>query len=448
VFLLYILFYYIFGSGAAIIFATTYILITLIHSTSKPHIIKSLIILISAILFPIIAYSFIFNISFHHAFIYFIPEAPINQRFNLSKVLYIFIFLLPIILLFILFLSRVLKIDKFQNISNKKLQITFHVIIISLMVGLIMSTSNKHERNIVEIDFYSNSGNFNKVIDIALADKIYDFSINLNYNRAIDYSGQFLQRFFEYPQLLGVTALSPDKLKTPIYTMQACDYYYDINYISKSQHMAYGMLTIEPYNVRALKRVVITNLILGNYTAAQTFINILSLNPISKEFVDQYSLYVQDSNYILNDPLLLEKRRLQPTNFAIPANISDRIIDLIAHDSSNMQAYEHLQISFLLDHNLGAFIKHFEASVKFYNEVPEVYEQACLLYIYSTKTNPILFNRIGENSKNNFSYFIKTMTEDKNDLNAAQTKMLDLSYSYLYYTAFLSPRVTNLKINN
>jgi hypothetical protein len=113
-----------------------------------------------------------------------------------------------------------------------------------------------------------------------------------------------------------------------------------------------------------------------------------------------------------------------------------------------MQAYEHLQISFLLDHNLGAFIKHFESSVKFYNEVPEIYEQACLLYIYSTKTNPILFNRIGENSKNNFSYFIKTMAEYKNDTKVAQTKMLDLANTYMYYTEFLSPKTTNVEINN
>jgi hypothetical protein len=185
---------------------------------------------------------------------------------------------------------------------------------------------------------------------------------------------------------------------------------------------------------------------MGNYTAAQTFLNVLSLNPLSNDFVKKYQPLLQDTAKIMTDPFFYKKRKLQPDNFAIPAQITDRFIDLIAHDSTNVQAFEHLQICYLLDHKLGDFTKYFNASNKFYKQVPQVYEQAWLIYIYSSNTGQNLLNRIGTDSKNKFSLFMNTLAENKNDKEAAQTKLTGLTNTYMYYVTYLSPKVTHLEL--
>ncbi len=442
----YILFYYLFGSGAAIIYSVSGIIIILSQSISRNSLIKSMVLLLTSVLLPVIAYYFIFNLSPHQAFFQFTPEVPITQRYIINKVLYLFIFVLPVVLLVNLLVTKISQFDKFLFISNSKVQMVYHILVYCVMIGFIFFTANKHNRNIVQADFDCYNGNYDKVIDLALQDTTYDISINVNYNRAIDNKGQFINRFFDYPQLLGDASLWPDRLKTPVYYQNASDYYYDINYISKSQHMAYGILTIEPYNIRALKQVVKTNIILGNYSAAQTFLNVLANNPLSKDFVLKYEAYIQDTNKIVADPVIQEKRKLMPDNFAIPGKITDRLIDLVHHDSTNVNALEHLEICFLLEQNLADFIKYFNTSIRSYKQVPQVYEQAWLMYIYSTRTGQNLLSRIGTDSKNKFSYFMKTMAEYNNDTKLAKKKLSDQSNTYMYYVTFLSPKVTHLEL--
>lgn len=452
---LYLFLYYIFGSGTAMVFALTCLLIILIKYRSMDLIRKSGVIVLASILLPFISFKFIFNLSYSQAYFHFLPEVPVTQQYEKSVFLYAFVFLLPVMLTIVFFVSKIdfRKLSFFEKIrakmnKRKRLiaQLISYLIIFGIMFGTIKITENKHKRNIAQIDLYSYQCKWDKVIENALDDKEYDFSINLNYNRAIDYSGKFLDNFFDYPQILGVASLYPDQFNTPVFLIQASDYYLDINYVSKSQHLAYGILALEPYNPRVLKQLVLTNLILGNYKASQTYLNVLSQNPLSSEFVDKYLPYVQDTNRVDTDPMLSKKRDLQPNNLAIPLHITDRIGDLISADKTNRQAYEHLQMCNLLKHEVGEFVSNFDESVKFYRKIPEVYEQALILYVYTTRSYDAIKCKISDTSKNKFSKFLQIMKENNNNKEAAQLNMSSLENTYMYYVTYLSPKETKVEV--
>lgn len=439
--ILYPIVYYIFGSGTALTFAISSLLVSLPINRNKVIPISAILFL--ALSYPVISYYLLYNLSFKQAVIQFTPTVPITLLYEESILLYLFVFLLPIILITSFVIGRAYKILPFKNsiISN----FAISTCLILLAVG-VHKNFNTHKRNIVETDFNCYNGNYQKAIHIALNDEAYDFSINLNYNMAIKKTGRFLEKFFDYPQLLGDASIYPDKIKTPQFAMQISDFYYDLNYISKAQHKAYGILTLEPFNARAIKRVIETNTILGNYATAKTYLDYLSNNSLYNDFTNKYKELLNDTTKINEDIVLTKKRKLQPRNFAIPADITNRLIDLINQDSTNIDAYDHLNLCYLLRHDVENFIHYFKESSKYYDYIPNIYEQALLVYIYSSKSEQDLLEMISTKSKNEFSHFIKTMNNYSKDLDMAKQVLSDNNNTYMYYMTFLSPKVTNLTL--
>jgi hypothetical protein len=444
---LYALLYYIFGSGTAFIFGLSGIVLNFYQSGTKQQIIRSLLTLILLGLLPLLAYKFVFNLSPGQAFFQFLPELPVTLTYQKTVWMYLLIGSMPLLLFTGLLSSKLVLPERTKNITgNKKLQLAAHLFLLLLSCWLINLPADRHAKNIAQVDYSTYQQDWDKAIALSLADKEYDFLTNLNFNRAIDHSGKFLDQFFDYPQLLGVKSINPDNLGTAFYSIQASEYYFDLAYISRSQHLAYGALVLEPYNARVLKQLVMTNLVLGNYRAAKTYLDLLSTNPLYKEFYQEYIPYIQEPAKISDNQLLANKRKLSPDNFAIPLQITDRINDLIARDSTNRLAYEHLQMCFLLEHRLDEFMSNFEASMKFYSHIPEVYEQALLVYIYSTRTRTELLRSISNESKEQFTAFLQILKDKNNNLQAAKADLTDYENTYIYYMKYLSPKVTNLEV--
>ncbi|MBN2805515.1 MAG: hypothetical protein JXR22_02570 [Prolixibacteraceae bacterium] len=444
---LYALLYYVFGSGTAFIFGLSGIVLNCYQSGTKQLIIRSLLIVLLLVLLPFLAYRFLFNLSPTQAFFYFVPELPVTLTYHKTVWMYLLIASMPLILLTGLISSKLAIPEKIKNITrNNTVQLAASLSMLLLSFWLINLPADQHAKNIAQVDYDTYHQNWDQAINLSLADQEYDFLTNLNYNRAIDHAGLFLEMFFDYPQLLGIKSLNPDNLGTAFYSIQASEYYFDLNYITRSQHLAYAALVLEPYNARVIKQLVKTNLILGNIRAAKTYLHLLSLNPLFDDFVNKYQAYTLNINKIEEEPLLSKKRKYNPDNFAIPLHITNRLEDLIVKDSSNQTAWEHLQLCFLLEHQLDNFIGNFETSMNFYSQIPEVYEQALLVYIYSTRSRTELLRSISNESKEKFTTFLQILKDKNNNLQAAQADLTDFENTYIYYMKYLSPMVTNLEV--
>lgn len=446
---IHLLVYYLLGSGSSLIFAAGISIIFLFKLPAKGYYKIGLIILYAALI-PYLSYLFIFNINLPDAYLSFFPPLTILSKYNPDKWFYIFEFLIPVLIAVAGLLSMIP--EKFSASVKASLNSALTAIILLILLGgisglILKKTFNAEGRNIALCDYSNSNGNYEKTIDIALSTKgDYNFFINLAYNRAISRTGEFTERFLEYPQLLGSQILQPELLGSPVFRMASSDLYYDLGYISQSQHSAYAILAIEPDHPRAKMRLVETNILLGNLKAAQVYLASLAHGCHNKEFIAKYRSYIEDPAKINNDPVLAAKKKLIPDNFAIPGQMKERLRDLIRRNDSNILAHEYLQAVHLLDHQLSSFMKDLDPALGFFDSIPDIYGQAIIMYFFNEEIPGMENYTINDSSKTKFNEFLRVMAMSGNNKAVARDSLDFLSDTYMYYVTYLSPKVTNVKV--
>lgn len=305
---------------------------------------------------------------------------------------------------------------------------------------LIRGSYSRHQKNVILTDFYCYNAKWKDAIKIATSEPEYDVFINYNYNRAIDNYGKFPDLFFNYPQY-RVFTLYPDRIGkgNPGLALIISDYYFDLGYISISQQWAFGAMALMPYNPRVLKRLVLTSLIYGNYSAARELLNVLSDNLLSADFVEQYMPYVTDTSRVTGDRLIMEKRISMPSGAVISDDITERLEALLAHNHRNKRAYEHLQMCYLLVQNLDYFVLNLPAASEFYSQMPSIFEQALLTYAFVSEKKDMPEYKVSNASRETFADFITTLKPYNDNKDIARQKLTGFDNTFMYYAFFFSP---------
>lgn len=448
--ILSLLIYYLSGSGSLLVFSASSIgLIALKKYSLKSFIFHLGFVVLFTFLIDFIAYKYVFVIYPENIYFSFLLEidyymdAFMNYKPNI--LFYLFCYSMPVVVLLLLVKNRLIQIQVSEELKpTKPISTLINVAVVIIIIGITFFlgkiTFDTHKKNIILADYYCYNERWKDAIDIALSDPQYSSYINYSYNRAIDNYGNFPDMFFKYPQH-HIFALYPDRMVrgNPSLSHIISDYYFDLGYISISQQWAQATLALMPYNTRALKRMVITNLIYGNYNASETFLNLLSKDLVSKDFVHRYMPYIQDTTLVAKDKLLMEKRLSMPKNKEIPENITERFKTLLEYNKRNKRAYEHLQMSYLLVQNLDYFINNIAEAAKFYNQTPEIFEQAILMYVFITDISNLSKFNISKGSLDSFKHFIQTLQAYNNDKNIAKSRLSKYSTTYMYYVTYFSP---------
>jgi hypothetical protein len=452
--------YYLTGGMSFLVFTASFLVIFLHFSGFKRNILPVVAILLLTILLPYIAFKYIFNISLSRSFFeYYIVDNLFVEVYRKNIFYYCFYFSAPVLLLILSIASR-FKLKKkiaIEPVDDETIVIPLHskfdwlkkyslvgviVLIIGLSVILTYFNTSIHNRNIVKADYYCANEKWEKVIETVSSDKEYDVLFNFYYNRAIDNLDQYVDKYFDYPQLIGASSTFPDELNSELLYTFYSDYYFDLGYISESQQWAYKTLSALPYSPRILKRFVITYLIQGEYKIAAKFLRILDDNILSKDFVKQYTPYIQDTSLVLKDKLIMTKRSFMPVSIITPKIIDERFKDLLDMNKLNKRAYEHLQMNSLLNHQFGTFYKNLPMASNYYTTLPQIFEEALL--IMSTKNPKEFYNlKVNQKTLKLFKGFSEIYAKYGTDKELAKSKLGDYKNTLFYYILFDSPKVTN-----
>jgi hypothetical protein len=444
--------YYLTGSGFFLIFSISAIISALIlYNNMRSNLLFIITSLLYTIIIDYVSFKFIFNISPANTYFSFLPDDfAIYFKYEPGYLFYIFCYTLPIMALiyFIYFRIIIKSTDSisanFKGSSNLLITSILSIFLVLVSVLLHYITYNQHKKNVILADYYCYNNDWDKTISLAKSDPQYDLFINFNYNRAIDNSGHYLDSFFDYPQKVGMEILNPDKINVPQLAMITSDYYYDLGYVSEAQHWAYEAQTSNPYDVRVLKRLVITNFIYNNIIGAKKYLNLLKGNLFTGDFVNKYMAYINDTSLITKDKEISEKRLIMPITGTLSKSLTIRFNELINKDGNNKQAFEHLQVSYLLDSKLEPFMHNLIQATKFYTNLPKLYEQAILSYIYVTDPRLLDNFKISRESFDTFSDFVKILQSSNHNLKLAKASLDKYKNTYMYYVMFLSPKVTKV----
>jgi hypothetical protein len=323
-------------------------------------------------------------------------------------------------------------------------------IVVLLLITFILfkNTPKEHEKNIFLANYYSYHEQWDKVVGVAVSDPKYDVYINFFYNRAIANTGHFFDLYFDYPQLAGAQILYPDdNFSSPMMAMSISNYYFDLGYISEAHHWANAALAVFPNNQEAIKRLVIINLIYGNYLASHDLLKALSNSFFTKEFIHHYMPYTKDTNLIASDSLIMEKRKSMPTNKLTSEFLDERFKDLLKQNPNNKLAYEHLQMNYLLKHEFNHFLGYLPEGRRFYSKRPELFDEVILIQLLQTDRSKIKNIKFDPVAQKRIQDFFVTLKNFEGKKEAAQAELYQkYGNCYLYYLMYNSPLVTKASI--
>jgi hypothetical protein len=455
-----ILLYYLAGSASFMTYLISVALYFLFKSENRNRFVIPVIAVLCAVLIPFMAYTYCFNIPKDKLWFSFMPPFPLAIKYTPDSMHYFLFYSIPLIVLLLSIHDLTFRfLKRAAGKTNKKVLKTIferpakniaYQYIIALIGGTtiiiclyIVSAEayNQHKKNIVLADYYAENKDWKKVIDVALSDPRYDKYINFAYNRAIANLGRFSELYFNYPQVSGSDGLYPDKVIATQIALPACDFYYEVGYISEALHWAYEAHTLMPNSSGIMKRLVMANLIEGRYQAAATFLSVLKSGFHQETFVNKYLPYTIDTSLASKDPEIKEKRLFMPVNEVTMNDASYRYDLLYKVSKENRRALEYLAMTYLLDHKLASFMELYPELKKGYKDkLPLSYELAVILYVLKTGKHDLNKYNLSEESRRVFLEFNKIYREYNRNKEAAQyTLKKAFGNTYIYYLTYLSP---------
>jgi hypothetical protein len=463
-----ILIYYISGGMYFLIFMCS----ALVLSLKKPDVkivINALLIVAFAFLIPFIAYRFVFLNSLNSSFFRSTPDVAAMLRYGRPIIFYIELASIPVIVFMIVisaFFEKQVKNTKnavksrtksetVENAEiplrnrNRKFIVAGLIFVLLIASGFIFKLSySPLEKLKIEIDYYAGKQNWEKVILLSGKMKNYDRMVNFQFNRALLNTGQVLDKLFDYEQLLGSQGLFIDKPFASEVALPNSDLYFDLGNIDESLRFAFESETLMKNSPRVLKRLVLNCIIMDRMDAAQTYLNILSANPMEKKWVGKYGGFIKNPGIAASDSLIMKKRNDMNKTEGIFGSPPLKLISQLEKNPQNKGAFEYLIAIDLLDHDLASLEEDFKYMESLdYKKLPVVLEEAVILFRSQAKTKGFLNSiRISETTTKRFREFAKLTSASKGDREKAKQATVDFKNTYWYYVLFLSPKVTNLKL--
>lgn len=460
--------YYVGGGSCFMLYSISFLFLFINRLANAKKIIPvAVLVILFCLALPYISFKFLFHIPFSKAFFEYYPaDSLLAVNYKKNIFFYVFFYLAPLLVLINEILTKfrdkkaiiIQKPPKKGNAAKlqKKVSLSWYrnysilavyILIIILSILFVKANLPVLGNKIVKANFYCMNEKWDEVLSTVKSAKDYDVNLNYFYNRAISNSDQYLDKYFDYPQLIGPAGTNPERADYGLLYMYWSDYYYDLGYISESQKWAYKALIGFPYCPMILKRIVKINIISGNYNSAEKFLNILDDNLLSAKFVDQYSAIVKDTALITENEEIIAKRALMPVNLITPQEMRLSYKALLNKNFHNKKAYEQMQMDLLLSHDFWTFYKNLPMASNYYTKLPGLFQEA--LIILRTKNDQIdISNLIEEPTMRAFNTFWNIYKANYYNKEKAMRLLRSYKNTLYYYILFDSPKITDLAIKD
>jgi hypothetical protein len=432
------------GSTSLIFFTIVIIAIALKEKNIK----SGLITIAIQIITSLVSIYIISRISAHFDFITLIKGALLKKinpdNYWIQALLYSS---LPILIIVSLLIKS--KASKKSEKENKKfLLFGIPVVILAFTIASILVSFDKKGKEMIMMNYYAKNSQWDEVLKISAKLPVEDRKVIFQINRALYHKGKLLDEAFSYPQYWGENGLVLTTQYSKEVLGMCSDLYYDMGHIKGSLHWAYEALTKYDNSPDILKRIALSNLILGDYKTAEKYTSLISGSVIHKKWAEKYLPYAEEIKPVENDAVLSGKRKLVPEDhfFSNTSHPISDLYNLISQNPENKMAFEYYIMNAMLIHDLANLVKQIKGFEKLqYNSLPRHVEEALMLFMtLNDQYKPDLGKyKISKETIQRFTQFSKIIMKHRGNSKAAQA---DLSYefkdTYWYYIQYISPITT------
>lgn len=457
VFLSAVLLFYVAGGAALFVFVASVAVLKIRFLPRKTDWVFIPFLAMMVAVVPFLAYRYFFLIDQSLAFSIAHSETPKIIAYQPDYLLYGLYAILPVSALLLAgyyglrnkLASGAKATPKKDQIRHSLKEIGFYgvqtFVVVLFAAFMVKMGYNQEEKNKHLVSLYAADANWDKVIETAKKLPDYDIFVNVEYNRALAAKDQLAANLFSYPQLAGTSGLFVDVSVTSDVPLLNSDQYYDLGFMNESQHWTFEAQSIFPESPRVMKRLVLINLVKGNFQLANKFWTHLDNNLLSRSWAAEYRKYLTDTALVAKTEAFSFKRKCDPKDDFTSANCLLKLEKLYEANPSNKMAFAYLQSYFLLEGNLKDFMDYLLTNHQLKYPLPRAWDEAVLLYYYSLGKTPEV--RISAETKARFSKFVNAMKPFGNDWRSAREALKsEFGATYWYYLKCLSPKVTNAQI--
>lgn len=449
--------YYVSGGMYFLIFMLSSLLMS-VNKSVKFTLINTILILAEVVFIPWLAFKYVFDSSIFASYFKSTPDVAVMLRYSKPVLFYIGLGLIPgIILLFTIteLISGRNKQDESQHVAIKarwynkeifKLALSY-LIIIGVAVFAVYQSYKPQEKLKAEIDYYAYHEGWRKVLELSEKIEGYDRMVNFQFNRAISHQRVMLDKLFNYEQLLGSQGLFLDRPFAGEITLPNSDLYFDLGNIDESLRLAFESQTLMPESPRVLKRLVKDCIVQQKKIAANTYLNVLAANPVEKDWAEKYRKLNGETGPSSDSEIELKRKEMVKAE-GIRVIPRKKVLSLLEHNPQNRTAFEYVVAFDLMEHDLNAFLEDMEYFPAFrYPQIPTVLEEAIVLF-RSQRPNvtELLQYRISPETIKRFKEFASLTSANRGNREKARQATVAYKNTYWYYVLFLSPLVTNVKL--
>ena len=459
------LFVYYFSGGIYFLIFMLASLILMLKTLDRKTWINFLIIVVTAGIIPYLANRFVFLTSLKMSYFRAYPEVAVMLRYNRPILFYVILGMIPLVFFCSAVIYRPfhkskpgspLK-DSDINNTSRILGLTGSpylgtiigvVVLLGLSSFILYKSINPQEKVKNEIEYKAHLGEWEEVISLGNNMKEYDRMVNFQYNRALMHTDKLLDSLYNFEQLLGAQGLFLDIPFTGEVALPNSDLYFDLGNIDESQRLAFEAQTLMPYSPRVLERLALNSIIMGKTDAANTFLNVLSKNPLEKNWVMMNRSLLDNPANLQTDPVIFQKINFMDKAEGLTLTPRDKMISLLQHNPANKNAFEYLIAFDLMIHDLKSFTEDMNYISNYnYTKLPRVTEEAVILFLTQRPDNNVLKGfRVSSETIERFKKFVSITRANRGNREKAKLAAIEFKNTYWYYVLFLSPLVTNITL--
>jgi hypothetical protein len=450
-----VILYYLSGGSALLLYLSMCLVAELFYLKKNDIVVIPLLIIFAGLI-PYLSARFVFYITAKQAYLYLLlPEPYYHPPLILYMLFVYFLLLIVYIKAAGLEFFKGISVFNIQKTVNEKhipiFSFIIQVIVIIILAALTVKFAIIPEQAFInKVKYLAYYQEWEKLLMLVEENPSNDRFVNFHTNRALYHTGKLADNLFDYPQTWGKHALFMGEIVIRTILMDNSDLYFDMGHIGAAQHWAYEAQTIYENSPRVLKRLALTNIILGKYKPAGSILGILRSSLIDKGWAEYYKQCIDDPAKLQNDSLIQNKRDLNPTTifFMDRKNVNYDLLYMLEDNEKNKMVFEYLMAYYLLSNDIGNVVKNLGyLKVLGYKKIPRIYEEALLVYLSKIDIKRVNLGgyAISKNTIERYRDYALIVHRNNNDIQASQGELFNShGNTYWYYLHFTSP-VTSKK---
>ena len=394
-----VILYYVAGSA----FLLLALLIALHEPLFKRQLLLGLLCLFLAVAIPYGLGVLLFGQSIINAFSDSLPISwkmlAFESRSESITAIYVLYLFLPLTMLFSMLYMKIpgSRIQTFLRSLSKKIKVSTgspilkslfeSFVLLAIALAAVIFSSNREKRTIFTVHYYACQRMWPQVLQAARRHPDNPFVMNA-VNRALYHTGRLGYDMFCWPQHPDVLLLTgEDRI---LASWHKFDTQIDLGLMNMAERNLNECTQVFGEHPMILKRLALINMVKANYGSARIYLGALSKTLFDSKWANDYLALMQsDPNLSMDSKIQYLRSTCPEKDYAVIGYSKERVLrDLLEKNSQNRMAFEYLTAWYMLTgpRQLEKCVRSIEHLNDFdYQELPRLYEEALLIYVYGAK---------------------------------------------------------------